>query len=403
MQVELRILRYDPERDKKPHWERYRVESDPMDRVLDLLHKVKYEQDGTLTFRRSCAHGVCGSDAMLINGRNRLACKIRVDQLGKQGSRSRRCPACRVIKDLVVDMEAFFDKFRSVQPYLRSTTCRRPERERIQSAGRARALRRHDEVHPVRRLHVVLPVVLGPARRTSGRRRSSTPTGSSSTRATTRPTSGSRSSPTRTASGAAGRSSTAPTPARAGSTSPRRSSRSARAIVERRRLTEPRLPVIPHLVIRTDGAARGNPGPASLGRGAHRRLARRRARARRAARTRRSPRPWASRPTTSPSRRASLRALELAAGSGAEKVDLFLDSKLIVEQLHGRWRVKDAKLIPLHAEAKAMLGGFRRWSATHVPRAQNSTADRLANEALDRVAAGGPMRIARARRVAPEE
>ena len=71
---------------------------------------------------------------------------------------------------------------------------------------------------------------------------------------------------------------------------------------------------------------------------------------------------------------------------------MFLDSKLIVEQLHGRWRVKDAKLQPLWAEAKATLAGFQRWSATHVPRAQNSTADRLANEALDRVAAGGPAR-----------
>ncbi len=96
-------------------------------------------------------------------------------------------------------------------------------------------------------------------------------------------------------------------------------------------------------------------------------------------------------------------ALLLARRLGAEKVDLFLDSKLIVEQLHGRWRVKDAKLVPLHAEAKRLLGGFRRWSATHVPRAQNATADRLANEALDRVAAGGPARVARARRVAPAE
>ena len=95
-----------------------------------------------------------------------------------------------------------------------------------------------------------------------------------------------------------------------------------------------------------------------------------------------------------------VRALELAQRLGAEKVDLFLDSKLIVEQLHGRWRVKDAKLQPLWAEAKALLGTFRRWSATHVPRAQNATADRLANEALDRVAAGGPARVARARRVA---
>ena len=94
-------------------------------------------------------------------------------------------------------------------------------------------------------------------------------------------------------------------------------------------------------------------------------------------------------------------ALRLAHRLGAEKVDLFLDSKLIVEQLHGRWRVKDAKLQPLHAEAKSQLGRFRRWSATHVPRAQNSTADRLANEALDRVAVGGPARVARARRVSP--
>ena len=85
MQVDLRILRYDPERDDKPHWESYAVESDPRnDRVLDLLHRVKYDQDGSLTFRRSCAHGVCGSDAMLINGRNRLACKVRVEQLGKR-------------------------------------------------------------------------------------------------------------------------------------------------------------------------------------------------------------------------------------------------------------------------------------------------------------------------------
>ncbi len=94
-----------------------------------------------------------------------------------------------------------------------------------------------------------------------------------------------------------------------------------------------------------------------------------------------------------------VRALELAQRLGAERVDLLLDSKLIVEQLHGRWKVKDAKLQPLWAESKVMLGGFRQWSATHVPRAQNATADRLANEALDRVAAGGPARIARARRV----
>jgi succinate dehydrogenase / fumarate reductase iron-sulfur subunit len=132
--IELRILRYDPERDKKPHEERYTVEAGPMDRVLDLLHKVKYEQDGSLTFRRSCAHGVCGSDAMLINGRNRLACKIRVDQLGGKKITVAPLPGLPLLKDLVVDMEAFFAKFRSVQPYLQADTPA-PERERRQTAA----------------------------------------------------------------------------------------------------------------------------------------------------------------------------------------------------------------------------------------------------------------------------
>ena len=134
MQVDLRILRYDPERDEKAHWEAYTVEADPkLDRVLDLLNRVKYEQDGTLTYRRSCAHGVCGSDAMLINGRNRLACKIRIEQLGARRITVAPLPGLPVIKDLVVDMDGFFDKFKSVQPYL-VTESAPPERERIQSA-----------------------------------------------------------------------------------------------------------------------------------------------------------------------------------------------------------------------------------------------------------------------------
>jgi len=132
MQLELRILRFDPERDQKAHEESYRVEADPMDRVLDLLHRVKYEQDGTLTFRRSCAHGVCGSDAMLINGRNRLACKIRVNQLSARRISVAPLPGLPVMKDLVVDMEAFFTKFRSVKPYLQADTPE-PELERRQS------------------------------------------------------------------------------------------------------------------------------------------------------------------------------------------------------------------------------------------------------------------------------
>jgi len=90
-----------------------------------------------------------------------------------------------------------------------------------------------------------------------------------------------------------------------------------------------------------------------------------------------------------------VRALELARELGADEVHLLLDSKLIVEQVSGRWRVKDAKLIPLWAAARGTLGGFRRWTAAHVPRAQNSVADALANEAIDRVNAGGPVSVVR--------
>ena len=131
MDVALRILRFDPERDEKPHWEEYRVTAGPMDSVLDLLHTVKWEEDGTLTFRRSCAHGVCGSDAVLINGRNRLACKVRVDQLGHTVSVA-PLPGMAVIKDLVVDMEPFFAQYRSVMPFL-VNDAEPPERERLQS------------------------------------------------------------------------------------------------------------------------------------------------------------------------------------------------------------------------------------------------------------------------------
>jgi len=133
MRIELRILRYDPERDAKPHWEAYDIEADPkLERVLDLLHRVKYELDGSLTFRRSCGHGICGSDALLINGRNRLACKERIEKLGRRISIA-PLPGLPVVKDLVVDMEGFFDSYRSVMPFLVNDRPL-PARERLQSA-----------------------------------------------------------------------------------------------------------------------------------------------------------------------------------------------------------------------------------------------------------------------------
>ena len=117
MKVRVKIRRFNPEKDRKPYWGEYTVEAEPTARVLDLLTEIKGYQDGSLTFRRSCAHGVCGSDAMVINGRNRLACKELVQDIGKQVTIEplRGLP---VIKDLAVDMEPFFAHFRTVRPYL---------------------------------------------------------------------------------------------------------------------------------------------------------------------------------------------------------------------------------------------------------------------------------------------
>ena len=117
MEVTLRIKRYNPETDVKPHFEEYGVEVEPTDRVLDALNQVKWYQDGTLTFRRSCAHGICGSDAMRINGRNRLACKILMKDLGRKIT-IEPLIGFDVEKDLLVDMEDFFASYRAVKPYL---------------------------------------------------------------------------------------------------------------------------------------------------------------------------------------------------------------------------------------------------------------------------------------------
>jgi probable phosphoglycerate mutase len=147
-------------------------------------------------------------------------------------------------------------------------------------------------------------------------------------------------------------------------------------------------------VIRTDGAARGNPGPASLGAALYD-LARSDARDPRAAPDASISEYLGVQTNNVAEYTGTLRALELARDLGATEVHLLLDSKLIVEQLSGRWRVKDAKLIPLWAAARGILGGFGRWTAAHVPRAQNSVADALANEAIDRAQAGGPASVVR--------
>jgi len=117
MEVKLRVFRYNPETDKRPRYENYTLEAGPTDQVLDLLNRVKWEQDGTLSYRKSCAHGVCGSDAVRINGVNRLACKVLVRDVGSK-IKVEPILGMQVIKDLIVDMEPFFESYRSVLPYL---------------------------------------------------------------------------------------------------------------------------------------------------------------------------------------------------------------------------------------------------------------------------------------------
>jgi succinate dehydrogenase / fumarate reductase iron-sulfur subunit len=131
MKVHLKIRRFNPETDKKPRWGHYDVECEPTDRVLDALNYVKWYHDGTLAYRRSCAHGICGSDAMRINGRNRLACKVLVKDLGTKIT-VEPLLGLPVIKDLVVDMAPFMDHYRSIMPYLVNDDTP-PVTERLQS------------------------------------------------------------------------------------------------------------------------------------------------------------------------------------------------------------------------------------------------------------------------------
>jgi len=138
MQITMRIRRFNPENGQKPFWQEFQLDDvEPADRVLELLHRVKWEQDGTLAFRRSCAHGVCGSDGMRINGVNRLACKVLVRTLGDSDHVKIQIEpllGLPVLKDLIVDMEPFFDHYRRVMPYFVNDSLPPDDgRERVQS------------------------------------------------------------------------------------------------------------------------------------------------------------------------------------------------------------------------------------------------------------------------------
>ncbi|MGY0018210.1 succinate dehydrogenase iron-sulfur subunit [Streptomyces sp. cg35] len=132
--VTFRIRRFNPEVSAESNWVDFQLDIDPKERVLDALHKIKWEQDGSLTFRRSCAHGICGSDAMRINGKNRLACKTLIKDINPEKPITvEAIKGLTVLKDLVVDMDPFFQAYRDVMPFL-VTKGNEPTRERLQSA-----------------------------------------------------------------------------------------------------------------------------------------------------------------------------------------------------------------------------------------------------------------------------
>ena len=130
----LSIYRYNPEVDDKPYMKEYEIsipkKSDPM--LLSLLERLKAEQDATLSYRRSCREGVCGSDAMNINGSNGLACITTISTLKTDVITIRPLPGFPVVRDLVVDMTQFYKQYERIEPYLQNDDVA-PARERLQS------------------------------------------------------------------------------------------------------------------------------------------------------------------------------------------------------------------------------------------------------------------------------
>ncbi|HBH32685.1 MAG: succinate dehydrogenase iron-sulfur subunit [Desulfofustis sp. PB-SRB1] len=121
MNITLNIQRYNPDTDEESYFQQYQVDVKPTDRLLDALMQVKRFQDGSLGFRKSCAHGVCGSDGMRINGVDGLACKTLIKDIAAHDGDTVTVEPLRhlpVQRDLIVDQQEFFEKYRAIKPYL---------------------------------------------------------------------------------------------------------------------------------------------------------------------------------------------------------------------------------------------------------------------------------------------
>jgi succinate dehydrogenase / fumarate reductase iron-sulfur subunit len=142
MKITLKIKRFDPENSRAPRFQTYEVEANPTDRLLDALMEVKRSIDPSLGFRKSCAHGVCGSDAMVINGKERLACKTLIQEVAEKEGETITIEPLRTLpvqKDLMVDQDPFFRNYRKVKPYL-ITEQKPPRKERRQSPVERKAI-----------------------------------------------------------------------------------------------------------------------------------------------------------------------------------------------------------------------------------------------------------------------
>ena len=160
--ISVKILRYQPGKDEKPHWQTFDISVEDESTILDVLNEIHWQHDGTLAYRRSCRSSICGSCAMKVNGRNVLACETPIHRFGSK-LKIEPLSGFDIIKDLAVDLEPFFAKLQRIKPYLildKPT----PDKEFVQSPAQLEADRRIDAVHPLRRLQRRLPELVAQQR-----------------------------------------------------------------------------------------------------------------------------------------------------------------------------------------------------------------------------------------------
>jgi len=135
MKITLKVYRFNPQTDKEPHFDTFTVDGEPNDRILDCLNRIRWQQDSTLSFRMSCAHGICGSDGLTINNQSELACqKLVRDYDYSEEILIEPLKYFTVVKDLIVDLKPFFERIKSVNPQtFQSKPIVELEKERIQT------------------------------------------------------------------------------------------------------------------------------------------------------------------------------------------------------------------------------------------------------------------------------